>query len=75
MLSLSEQLQNFLAEWDANQQLAGKAGIGPGTCQFCGRERYVQYDIMLDKLFCSAHCKQRHAAIVREVANYGKSPA
>ncbi len=64
MLSLSEQLHNFLAEWEANQQMAGKAAVTEGQCDHCGRSRYVLYDIAVDASFCSSQCNKRYRHIV-----------
>ena len=60
MLSLVEQLHNFLAEWQANQEMAGRPECAEGTCSLCGRERYVHYDIQLDVMFCSPRCAWRY---------------
>ena len=65
MLSLVEQLHNFLAEWQANQELAGKAGVSVVRCALCGRERYGQYLINVGESFCSSQCIKRYEQIVK----------
>jgi hypothetical protein len=70
VLSLSDQIHNFLAEWEANQQMGKKNGIGEGECALCGRTRFVQYQIQVDASFCSIQCSTRYLALVEKGRRY-----
>ncbi len=68
--SLVKALAEFMDEWDANQRWAGVRGIELGTCDLCGRERYVQYNIILDVTLCSARCQTQHQRLMKAIRGY-----